>query len=324
MSTDYEQDDVSAFFDHGADSATFDQATDSVGLPDDPSVDQPLPNHIADQVDDYDRHQVEKDLEPEEPTEEDYDRHGKSDRKVPYGALHEERTKRQEAQDRARVLEQQLALQQQQLAQFQQYQQQVALAQQQEAEPDPEEDPIAFIRFKEKQLSQQLQNMQQQREYEQAAVQVQHRSQELGQFVTQAQTAFEAENPEYREAYALVHDTAAATLRQQYPGATDQQIQAAQAVAVFQFLDGCQRTGQNPCELVFQKAQALGFTPGQRVPSARLPKQAPTSLSTLPASGRAPDQMGRVAARDIAGLSNDEFDRLWNSMKEDGTQRPAV
>lgn len=303
------------------------ELTGTLGVSDDAAVDQPLPDRLSDDVDDYDRHAADKGLEPEELVEEEAQQ--QTDGKVPLGALQKERIQRQQAQGHARELEQQNAQLMQQLAQFQQYQQQIAQAQQQQAQqaavPDFDEDPRGYIEARERQFTEQLQNMQQAREYEQAAAQVQHRAQELSQFAAQAQFEFAEQNPDFNEASDVVHNNAAATLRQQYPGATDQQILATQAAAMFQFLDSCQRNGKNPAEAIFQRAQELGYTPGKHVPANRQPvRQPPTSLSSLSASGRAPDERGKVTAKDIANMPNDEFDRLFDSMRESGTQRPAV
>lgn len=304
------------------------ECTGTLGVSDDAAVDQPLPDRIASDVEAYDDHAAQtapvQDADAQADADDDEGAQQPT-RKVPLGALQAERTQRQLAQERTRALEQQNA---QLLAQMNQVlfqQQQVAAQQQQEAIPDFDEDPRGYIEAKERQFAQQLQNIQQAREYEQSAVQVQQRTQQLTQFGVQAEAEFERQCPDYREAYDLVDSNALATLRQLYPQATEQEIKVAQAAALFEFVDGCARSGKNPAEVVYQRAQEMGHKPGQRTPGARQSTTpAPTSLSTVSGAGRAPDEMGKVSARDIAGMSNAEFDKLFDQMREAGTVRPAV
>jgi len=321
MSTDFEEtDDISQ--------SLAAQMTGTVGVSDDAAVDQPLPDRIADSVEEYDRHIADsapvrdaEDLQAD--ADDDVQQPARGDKKVPLGALQAERTQRQLAQERTRALEQQNAQLMEQMNQVLLQRQQLAQAQQQqEAIPDFDEDPKAYLDFKERQFAQQLQNIQQAREVEQFAVQAQQRSGELGQFAAQAEAQFEQQCPDYREAFDLVDNGALATLRQKHPQATEQQIQATRAAALFEFLDGCARSGKNPAEVVYQRAQEMGHKPGQRTPGARQP--APTSLSTISGAGRAPDEMGKVSARDIAHMSNEAFDKLFDQMRADGVQRPAV
>jgi hypothetical protein len=318
MSTDFE-DDISQ--------SLAAECTGTVGVSDDAALDQPLPDRIASDVEAYDDHAAQtapvQDADAQADADDDEGAQQPT-RKVPLGALQAERTQRQLAQERTRALEQQNA---QLLAQMNQVlfqQQQVAAQQQQEAIPDFDEDPKAYLDFKERQFAQQLQNIQQVREVEQSAVQVQQRAQQLTQFGVQAEIEFEQQCPDYREAYDLVDSHALAKIRQLYPQATEQQILGVQAVALFEFVDGCARSGKNPAQVVYEKAQLLGHKPGQRTPGARQSKPAPTSLSTVSGAGRAPDEMGKVSARDIAGMSNAEFDKLFDQMREAGTVRPAV
>ncbi|QJC78216.1 hypothetical protein [Pseudomonas umsongensis] len=306
------------------------ECTGTVGMPDDAAADGPLYESMASAVEAYDEHEALKDREPEELVEED-EQPRKGSGKVPLGALREERAKRQQLQQQLDAQAQQLAIYQQQLAQFQQYQQQLAQTQQQQAqlepEIDPEIDPVGFIRAKEKQFTEQLQNVQYQQQYQQAVVQLQQEQQQLAPVVAQAEEAF-AESvgvENYRAAFEAVHQTIQANMRQQHPNASPQEMALIEQTVNVAFVRRCQAEGINPAEHIYNRAIEMGLVsavPGQRVPGTRLPPKAPTSLSTLSANGRAPDQRGAYKAGDIANLSNDEFNRLFESMRD--TQRPAV
>jgi hypothetical protein len=306
------------------------ECTGTVGMPDDAAADGPLYESMASAVEAYDEHEALKDREPEELVDED-EQPRKGSGKVPLGALREERAKRQQLQQQLDAQAQQLAQYQQQLAQFQQYQQQLAQGQQQqlqqEAIPDFDEDPRGYIEAKERQLTEQLQNVQYQQQYQQAAVQLQQAQQQLAPVVAQAEEAF-AESvgvENYYAAYNAVHQTVQANIRQQHPNASPQEMALLEQAVNIQFVRQCQAQGINPAEHIYNRAIEMGLAPavpGQRVPGTRLPPKAPTSLSTLSANGRAPDQRGAYKAGDIANLSNDEFNRLFESMRD--TQRPAV
>lgn len=304
--------------------------TGTTGMPDDAAADGPLYESMASAVEAYDEHEALKNREPEEFVEEE-EQPRKGSGNVPLGALQKERAQRQQLQLQLEAQAQELAQYQQQLAQFQQYQQQIAQGQQQqlqqEAIPDFEEDPRGYIEAKERQFAEQLQNVQYQQQFQQATVQLQQAQQQLAPVVAEAEATF-AESvgvENYRAAFEAVHQTIQTNMRQQHPNASPQELSLIEQAVNVQFVRECQARGINPAEHIYNRAIEMGLTPavpGQRVPATRQMKTPPTSLSNLSASGRAPDEMGKVGARDIANLSNDEFNRLFESMRD--TQRPAI
>jgi hypothetical protein len=104
----------------------------------------------------------------------------------------------------------------------------------------------------------------------------------------------------------------------QHPGATPQQIAVVEQAAALDFFGQCFAKGIDGCQHIYQRAQQLGFQTQARTPR----RAAPTSLSTLPASGRAPDQQGAVNAKAIAAMSNEEFDQMFESMRAAPVQQP--
>lgn len=307
------------------------ECTGTVGMPDDAAADGPLYESMASAVEAYDEHEALKDREPDDAIEAPDDQQQQTKGKVPLGALREERAKRQQLQQQLDVQTQQLAQYQQQLAQLQQYQQQLAQGQQQqlqqEAIPDFDEDPRGHVEAVKAKFQQDLQNIANQQQYQHAAMQLQQESQQLAPVVAQAEEAF-AESvgvDNYRAAFDAVHQTIQANMRQQHPNASPQEMALIAQTVNVAFVRRCQAEGINPAEHIYNLAIGMGLAPavpGQRVPETRLPPKAPTSLSTLSADGRAPDQRGAYKAGDIANLSNDEFNRLFESMRD--TQRPAV
>ncbi|WP_144173562.1 hypothetical protein [Pseudomonas sp. Kh13] len=298
--------------------------TDSVGIPNDADDSTAVPNATADEVEQYQEHVQQRDQylneQPDDGEGEQVDQpHNGRKQYVPLGALQEERTKRQAQQEENRVLQEQLAAHQAQLQQFQQWQQQLA-AQQQQAQQEAEipafvDDPEGHVKALTKQFEQRLNDMQgqqhQRQMLEQAGAQIQRDAQQIAPFVNEVEPRFKAAHPDYDDAREFVLSNVRNQLVAQYPGATAAQIQDIEQIATLGFLRQCQANGIDPCAYVYQRAQALGFQTRSRVAV----RQGPTSLSSLPADGKAPDQRGRLSAANVASLSNEEFDRLFEQMR---------
>jgi len=297
--------------------------TGSVGVTEDTTPDDVLPSGIADAVEDFDRHAAEKDTpvnndmddtrEAAEQREAEQAQKRGRGQKVPLAALHEERTKRQQA-------ELQLAAMQQQLQQFQAQQQvaqqQAQLAAEQAAIPDFDEDPRGYIEAKERQFAQALEQMQNGPAQQQQAA-MQH--QQVAAAVDNLEQQFMASVPDYEQAAALVQRDADAKIRQLYPQATEEQFQMIRTSALSEFARQALANGINPAAHLYQRAQELGFKPANRAPR----KEPPTSLSNVHGSARAPDERSSVRVSDISEMSDAEFDKFWSGMKQSSAVAPS-
>lgn len=303
-------------------------ATGSAGIPDDVNVNDAVPNDLADQVEAYDDHAERRDEhlhdddgQSNDAPADDTEGNGRH-QKVPLGALQEERTKRQQAQA-------ELAQLQQRLAQIEAHTQQ--LAQQQQAQQQAEipafvDDPEGHLNGLKAQFQQELENLRQGQAQSQQFVQEQQfRAQvaEVGEFITQAEAEFRAQQPDYDAALSHMFELAKAQVRQAYPGATDAEVQQVEAAALLQLAVECRAQGHNPAQRLYERALASGFQASHRAARSQPTRQAPTSLSTINGSSRAPDQRGNVTAKDIASMSTQEFDKFFNEMAAGATQRPA-
>jgi hypothetical protein len=296
------------------------EMTGTVGVSDDAALDQAVPDALADDIEDFDRQADIRDAHLAEDGEQDTDqqRSPATDKRVPLGALQEERNMRQQ-------LQRELEAHRQQVAQLQAYQLQVQaflaqqqLAQQQEI-PDFESDPVGHLEAVKAQFRQELGAVQQQVQLQQFSTQLQGEMATLAPVVTQAEQAVAAEVGEdnYAQAFNHVRQHVQQELAQRYPGAGPEMLARLERSAGVAFVQQCQAQGIDPARYIWERAQALGF----HVPNSRAPvKQPNTSLSSLPASGRAPDQRGRLSAKDIATMPQDDFDKLFESMRD--TQRP--
>jgi len=218
-----------------------------------------------------------------------------------------------------RAMAEQVTALHQQNVQLQQY-----LAQQQQAQiPSFEDDPVGHVEAVKQQFANELGQMRQQLHQQQVAAQLHQEMTALAPQVANVEAEF-AESvgvENYRAAFDHLDAEVNRRLIAQNPGATPDQLAFAKQNALLAFARQCAQRGDNPAQLVYAKAQELGFNPGHGVPGQQR-KAPPTSLSNIPAAGRAPDQRGRLTAKDVAAMSNDEFDALFNSMKRSATPMP--
>ena len=244
---------------------------------------------------------------------------------VPLGALQEERTKRQAEQEQNRILQarmdQFLQLQLQQQAQQQQQQPQQPQVPEIPAFVD---DPEGHVKGLVEQFNRVIQEQAQQIQQLSGHSQANHAQQQLAIEVNAAETAFRATEPNYDAALNHFNTVKVA----EYMAFGMNELQARQQLARdYQGVAmGAKQLNRNPAEMLFGLAKALGFAPQQQQgqqPAPQLPKQAPTSLSNLPASGRAPDEQGALSAKQVAAMSNEEFDKFFAEMERNAKQHPA-
>lgn len=240
--------------------------------------------------------------------------------KVPLAALHEERAKRQQYEADLQMERDRSNKLQERFNQFlldQQKPQAPAAAP--EAPPSFEDDPVAAFNYVQKQLQDQQRIIQ---EYQQGTTQ-QVQQQQAHQQLTQQAVALEAEYVKTAPDYHQAFDHFVATKVREYSAFTDE------ATAQRQVASDCARIaqlaisqGKNPAALIHQAAKNLGYVPGK--PQQQQRKEAPTSLSTVQGSARAPDEQGKITAQDIGNMNDAEFEKFFNEMARKGVQRPKV
>ncbi|WP_137806792.1 hypothetical protein [Pseudomonas sp. G(2018)] len=308
------------------------ELTGSLGVPDDATTDDVLPNDLADAVEEQERHLAERDIavnndvddtrEAAEQREAEQAQKPGRGQKVPLAALHEERTKRQQAEEALRAQ----ALQLQQLqAQWQAQQQAQLQAQQEAAIPEFSTDPEGHIEAVKAQFKQELENLKggpaqqpQIHQVEQLQALVHQEMAMLAPSVLEVEQRFIQQHPDYSDAFAHMQAIVDTQLRARHPNASEAEIQLAHQAELVGHLRNCQARNLDPCEVVYTAAQKLGFKPANRAP-----KPHHTSLSDAHGSTHAPDERSSLHASDIAEMSEAEFDKYWNDMKRSSTVRPA-
>lgn len=258
------------------------------------------------------------------------DEHGEQQparQRVPLGALQEERARRQELQDQNKQLMEQQAKMQER---FQQMMERMAQPQQPQ---QPQEAPIeipAFIDDPEGHINglrQQLtRELEQVKQFQQQAMQQQQhgaQNQQLAQYVSAAEQEFTAKTPDYKVAadYFEQRKTAEYAALGLDPVTIRNQIQRDyQGLAM-----AAAQRGANPAEMLYNLAKAIGYTAGaqqQAQQGTQQPKAAPTSLGSLPAVPKAPDEQGGVSLESVANMTDSEFDKFWKQMERGSRAAP--
>lgn len=264
--------------------------------------------------------------EPPEGGEDGGDPPAQRNQKVPLAALHEERTKRQELEQRTREQQAMIDKANERLAKLFEAQQQA----QQPPAPPPEavpaftDDPEAAFNHAQRQIAEMQRQMQEYVAQTQQQVQAQQQHQQLAQTVSALEAQYTQAVPDYPQAadhfyqrkvaeYTAIcgdQNRAIAQVRNDYQG-----------IAVL-----AQQLGKNPAELMYNAAKAMGYVPGkpQAPQGGNPPKSPPTSLANAHGSTRAPDEKGAITAADIANMTEKEFDDFFNGMARKGIQRPKI
>jgi hypothetical protein len=265
-----------------------------------------------------------KDPQVDDGTTDEDDQSQPGGKHVPLGALQEERNLRKQLQDRERELVTQNTALLERMTKILELQGQPPKVEQPQVEqlPDFIDDPVGHINGLKAQFQRELQQLQQQLQG-----QGQHQQQQV-QFNQMAATAaaqeasFREVTPDYDAAVAHFQSVKMA----EYAAFGFSPEQCAQQLGrdSLALVQHSLSNGKNPAEVLYGMAKALRYAPSatdtttQQQPA----KAPPTSLSSIPAAGRAPDEKGKLTAKDIANMPQDDFDKLFESMRDNAT-RPA-
>lgn len=251
--------------------------------------------------------QAEQQEQQEQPQEQPQEQEQpQRERVVPLEALHEERARRREMQQRIAQMEQAQAERDRIIEQRLQ-----AIAQAKMApEPSFEENPADALRRQLEQIQQgQTQTAQQFQQWQQAQQQ-QAVQQRLAQTIVTQEQGFAQQRPDYIEAVQFLRNQRAAELQVDGLDEFDAQAQAHQELQNLAFQRAMQ--GKNPAEVAYNLAKARGFsgkqsqtvTPQDKLQSQQRGVAAARSLG----SGGAPKNA--LTAEAIASMSDDEFAKI--------------
>jgi hypothetical protein len=175
----------------------------------------------------------------------------KKTKTVPHQALHQERMERKKAEERARSLEAQFAQLNERLRQ--------AAEAQREPPPDPDQDPIAALRYEREQREALQRAIEEQRQQQHQAYQQQQFENEVISYASSQVQEFRAENPSYDEALQYLEKVRSDELS--LFGMTPQQIKQQIHGEAMNLAANCAQRGANVAETIYRMAEVRGFRP---------------------------------------------------------------
>jgi hypothetical protein len=223
-------------------------------------------------------------------------------------ALTEERARRRQLQDQnqqmqARFNELLLRMQQQQPAQ------------QQAQVPDYDDNPAEHLRAMQRQVEDRIRELDQRLAGHDQRTQVVDQHTQFVNTVATAEADFAARTPDYHAATAYVQQRKLTEYRA--VGLSDAEARQALARDTANVAQLALQRGQNPAEVMYGLAKAVGFT--APVPAA---PRAPVAGS-LQGTGGTPgaDNQGMPTPEALSTMSDTEFDSWWNKMAQASSGR---
>ena len=271
----------------------------------------------------------ENDPEPENEPERDADTPKKPPAGyVDIGALHEERKERQRVQQEAQELRASLAqfeLLRQQLAEhrMQQQQQQQELSSR-EAEEAYQNDPVAYLRQQNERLVSEIDSIRQNQQHfaqtQQRAAEEAAYMQQVTNLVVERENQFRQSQPDYDDAFRFVQERRLSEY--DIMGFRDQQEKSRNFYQeVLGLSTKALGEGRNPAEIIYELAKVWGYRSGNSTNSDQ--ERASARIDTLKRGGKVATSLSESAGKperefnlaDIERMSDDDFDKLWDSME---------
>ena len=235
---------------------------------------------------------------------------------VPLGALHEERARRKELQQEIARIQQaqehQRQLLEQRFAQMQQaWQQQNA-----PKPPDRNESPIEAMFYEQDRTQQELAQLKaaQQQDYQRRQEEFQ-RQQYFGQLqsaVSQAESEFASETPDYLESVKFLKSQRAAQL--EALGMPPNEIIGHVQNEAAQIAESALRGGRNPAEVAYKMAMAAGYKKAQAAPDGQQKMETlQKGVKAASSLGSGGTPTGKLTVDAIAQMNDDEFDTFMKS-----------
>ena len=245
----------------------------------------------------------------------------REERFVPLKALQEERAEKKQLREELKAYREWQA----QLAQRLQ-QTPFTQAGQQAQPPDPKQDPLGYINHVLGNVQNTTAELQQWRQQQEQAAQQRAAVQQYASWATAQEQEFAKTQPEYHDAYRYAADARDRELKAL--GYDDPNQRAAIVrMNTAEIINNAMQQGRNPAELVWEYAQARGFTARRERPAmdggagrgtrdgsvdgaAKIASGMQVAGGKLNQGGVAGE--GELSARDLAGITDpDEFEKAW-------------
>lgn len=255
---------------------------------------------------------VEEEVNATEEKSETKDTQEKQEKTVPYGALHEERQLRKQAQEQARKLSEQIdkfTPLQEELKAWREAQRQ------QKDEADAEQDPLNFVA---KKLDETTNRLNQFEQHQQTTTQQQNEQNQFINAVHSQITEFMETQPEYPQ--ALQYFINQRNREYEMLGYSDP-MQRRQLVdeEAMNIARHALNLGRNPAQAVWDMATARGFNiqkDNKTDTKLETIAKGQKTAKTVSSSGSSPE--AELSLTDIERMDDEEFDKLWAEMAKQG------
>jgi hypothetical protein len=255
-----------------------------------------------------DETQAEEEL-ADEPADEKADE--ADEKKVPYGAMHEERMRRKEAMAEAQELRDKMVRMEERFKAFQE------AIKPEEPEVSFDDDPAEYLRKEAEKTSQTLEQMQKQ---QQEAMQKQQQQAQANQFISRYQAAaqeYAESNPDFQDAYN--HLVNGRVQEHMLAGGMDREQAVAlaqreeQAIAARAFEEGV-----NPAEKLVELAKLRGWTKAPQsskvngtVDKVAQVEKGQKAAKTISKGG---SSEGELTLEALADMDGEDFDKAWEKL----------
>lgn len=255
--------------------------------------------------------EVREQDEPDEAQAEEKLADEANEKKVPYGAMHEERMRRKEAMAEAQELRDKMVRMEERFKAFQE------AIKPEEPEVLFDDDPAEYLRRQSEKTSQTLEQMQKQ---QQEAIQKQQQQANANQFLNRYQTAaqeYAESNPDFQDAYN--HLVNGRVQEHMLAGGMDRDQAVAlaqreeQAIASRAFEEGV-----NPAEKLVELAKLRGWTKSPQsskvngtVDKVAQVEKGQKAAKTISKGG---SSQGELTLEALADMEGEDFDKAWDKL----------
>lgn len=251
------------------------------------------------------------------------DKHQAEIEKSYKAALAEERAKTKEIQNNLRAIQERAEAAERQ---YQEMMRRIQSPEPVQQPPNPDEDPLSFLMWKNQTLEQQLQQhaeyLRQEYEAKQQQAQVMEQRTKIAQFVEDYKNTaleFKKERPDFTDAYNHLVKSREEELV--IAGYTLDQARALVVEDELAIVSLAKQRGENPAQRMYEIAKARGYQPkAMDEPVIEAQTRAPGKLDVLSEGVKNSKSLGstgavesgRFKASDIDDMSDSEFDKFWD------------
>lgn len=247
--------------------------------------------------------------EKEEAPEVQEERKTSKDHQVPLHELLKERDKVRNVEQQNRQLYNMLEDMKNQI-------QQLRTPPKQEEVPDENLDPEGFLKYQNKKLNEKIDDIDQRDQARQQQAHVAQQRQQVEGYLHKFEQEFEKQTPDFRD--ALIHIRTQQVQNVMSQGYTQEQAFKAVFDAEFREAVNLMALGYNPAEIIYAKAQKLGYKKTEAAPEPKAEAQEDKvknlDKALAAAKGTGAGKGGGIDMKAILEADDNQFESIWKGM----------